>query len=588
MSFQNLFFKPEAGTAANVGVDAAGHTPETPQAARPRRVLPIHPVLFAAFPILALYAQNLGQIPIREIYRPLGLALLGMFALWAVFLLVTRHLRKAALAASAVSLVFCSYGHILNLLPMSLRGMVAPGCIAGLLVLLFVLHKTRRSLLDATAVLNLAALVLVAPSCWAIGASLWNTSLPGASPGERVARVLRSDAPPVVKSRRLAPAASAASASLPDVYYIILDAYGRADSLKMFYGYDNSPFLQALEKRGFYIARHSRANYDQTPLCLASALNFTYLDDLSAQVASTGGDIEASRQMLDDNAVAAHLSKLGHHYVYIGSGAGQARVDTADLALNNEPDIPLFEEQALSLTPAKVLAEAEHSRYDQHRNRLLGAFRSLNTVAQLPYPKFVFAHILAPHPPFVLNAQGEAVYPSGTLNFSDGSWLLEKISREEYKSGYIAQLQYINRRVLEAVDAILKQSRRPPIIILQGDHGSRMNLDWESQAKTDLREPFSILNAYYVPQRVRRDLYDTISPVNSFRVLLTDVFGAKYARLPDRSFYSTAYHPFDFAEVTDLLPGAGKPLPSSPKPTVRSEAVHSTEKARNSLGASAQ
>ena len=68
--------------------------------------------------------------------------------------------------------------------------------------------------------------------------------------------------------------ATAPARNLPDVYYIILDAYGRADSLKTFYGYDNTPFLQALEQRGFYIARHSRANYDQTPLCLASALNF--------------------------------------------------------------------------------------------------------------------------------------------------------------------------------------------------------------------------------------------------------------------------------------------------------------------------
>jgi hypothetical protein len=51
----------------------------------------------------------------------------------------------------------------------------------------------------------------------------------------------------------------------------------------------------------------------------------------------------------------------------------------------------------------------------------------------------------------------------------------------------------------------------------------------------------------------RRALYDTITPVNSFRVLLTRLFGAKYARLPDRSFYSTASHPFDFTDVTALI-----------------------------------
>ena len=67
---------------------------------------------------------------------------------------------------------------------------------------------------------------------------------------------------------------------------------------------------------------------------------------------------------------------------------------------------------------------------------------------------------------------------------------------------------------------------------------------------SDLREPFSILSAYLVPDKVRRRLYNKISPVNSFRILLTELFGAHYKVLPDRSYYSTADKPFDFTDVT--------------------------------------
>ena len=88
---------------------------------------------------------------------------------------------------------------------------------------------------------------------------------------------------------------------------------------------------------------------------------------------------------------------------------------------------------------------------------------------------------------------------------------------------------------------------------VQGDHGSRLNLNWDSLEKTDVREPFSILNAYYVPKKVRAHLYDTISPVNSFRILLTDIFGAHYKLLPDRSYYSTIQQPLAFTDVTALL-----------------------------------
>ena len=206
--------------------------------------------------------------------------------------------------------------------------------------------------------------------------------------------------------------------------------------------------------------------------------------------------------------------------------------------------------------PTPQISKGIAGEYDLHRAFIRTAFTSLDSVAKLPYPKFVFAHILAPHPPFVFGSNGEAINPRYPYNEADGSQLLRthQITRQEYKSRYIGQLQYINGRVLEAVDAIIRQSDRPPIIIVQGDHGSRLNVDWDSQARTDLREPFSILNAYLVPAQVRRHLYDTITPVNSFRVLLTNLFGADYPVLPDRSFFAAAGQPLHFSEVTALIP----------------------------------
>jgi hypothetical protein len=393
--------------------------------------------------------------------------------------------------------------------------------------------------------MNLAAIVLVAPSLWTIGNSLLKPRHDDihAASGTHSGGVIAAAS----GHRRIGPLASK---DLPDIYYIILDAYGRDDRLRMFYGYDNSPFLKALEDRGFYIARHSGANYDQTQLCLASALSMSYLEDKPSSLSP-----EILRQRIDDNEVANYLSTKGYHYINIWSGMEESRVATADLVLNNQDDVTTFEGQALGLTLHGASKQAQHGRYEAHRERIRGVFRNLNTVAQLPYPKFVFAHALSPHPPFVFGPNGEGVDPIGPLIMTDGSSLLEEITRDEYKKGYINQLQYINQQVLGAVDSILKQSRRPPIIIIQGDHGSRMNLDWYNEAKTDLREPFSNLNAYLVPKKVRGYLYDDITPVNSFRILLSHLFGAKLEPLPNRSFYSTASHPFDFKEVTRFLRG---------------------------------
>ena len=528
-----------------------------PTETRKRRVLPIHPFLFAIFPVLVPYARNLDFVPLRQVLPLLGAALAVTLVVWGILLIITRKLRSAALATSAIVLPLFSYTHLLNVTPKPAHWLIGPLCIAGSAAAVWACLRSRKPLLDATAVLNLASLVLVIPSCWSIGVGFSRSASLRAHAGEGFAGTAKQGNPnghPGTPSRRIFTAAPAGSTELPDIYYIVLDAYGRADRLKQFYGYDNSPFIRELERRGFYVAHHSRANYDQTPLCLASGLNFTYLDAVARKV-GPNGSLEACRQMLDDNEAAAFLARRGYRYVYIGSGVSEANVETADLILNDAQAIPQFDGQVLppgaGLTGAEA-KRADFARYNEHRNRLLGVFQHLDTVADLPYRKFVFAHLLAPHPPFVLGASGEAVHPEGAFNFADASWLLQQITREQYITRYIAQLQYVNRRTLEAIDSILKKSRRPPIIIVQGDHGSRMNLDWYSLDKTDVREPFSILNAYYAPKKVRADLYDTISPVNSFRIVFNDMFGATYARLPDRSYYSTVDQPYAFTDVTSM------------------------------------
>ena len=102
----------------------------------------------------------------------------------------------------------------------------------------------------------------------------------------------------------------------------------------------------------------------------------------------------------------------------------------------------------------------------------------------------------------------------------------------------------------EIITYILEHSRQKPIIIIQGDHGSGYHLDWASQENTCLRERFSILNAYYLPGKKKVNLYPSITPVNSFRVVFNAYFKANLPMLPDRSYYSTWDQPYDLHEVT--------------------------------------
>src|SRR5437016_10595136 len=76
------------------------------------RSFPFHPLLAASFPILALYAGNVGQASAQGIGRLLAMSIAGTAAAWLVLGLLARNVRKGAMAASLLVLMFFSYGHL--------------------------------------------------------------------------------------------------------------------------------------------------------------------------------------------------------------------------------------------------------------------------------------------------------------------------------------------------------------------------------------------------------------------------------------------------------------------------------------------
>ena len=100
--------------------------------------------------------------------------------------------------------------------------------------------------------------------------------------------------------------------------------------------------------------------------------------------------------------------------------------------------------------------------------------------------------------------------------------------------------------------AIVK-SNPAAVVIIQGDHGSKLHLDQGSLKDTDVEEAFSTLMCIRAPEPVTRALYDEMSSVNTFRLVLRGLFEADLPALPDRSYYSTWEDPLGFEEVTDRL-----------------------------------
>jgi hypothetical protein len=190
--------------------------------------------------------------------------------------------------------------------------------------------------------------------------------------------------------------------------------------------------------------------------------------------------------------------------------------------------------------------------YDTHRHYILSTVERVKEIPSLEGDYFVYVHIIAPHPPFVFDENGVALPHNEPFKLADANHFIKDHSRKSYIAGYRQQIQYVNTLVLGTVSTILARSKTPPIIIIQGDHGPGAYLHWGSLEKTLPAERFSILNAYYFPDGDYSRLYPSISPINSFRVILDQFFRGDYALLPDRHYYSPWGFPFEFTEVTDL------------------------------------
>ena len=328
----------------------------------------------------------------------------------------------------------------------------------------------------------------------------------------------------------------------PDIYYVILEEYGGGRTLKDRFGFDNTPFLDALTRAGFDVAADATANYPRTALSVASSLNMRYLDFLTARAGTNVVGGATLKRMMRYNRVGRLLESLGYRYYQIGSR--WTPTETSPLARNitfgGQAPFARVVEAATGIRP-----EAGEGFRRREWKRILFQFAALEGAPELPGPKFVFAHLLIPHDPYVFDRRGRYVSE-------------EEAARHSKIHDYLQEVEYANRRVEGVLARLLDVAPdRQPVIVIQADEGPYQGAPttWTAQPDPDaLRRKFPILNAYHLPGPRPTGVYPTITPVNTFRLIFDRYFAAKLDLLPDRNIvFRSIRHLYDFTDVTDQV-----------------------------------
>ncbi len=519
----------------------------------------IHPLLFAIFPLLSFYGANLAEIKS-------GNFKMGVFVLfnlvvgaiaWIISFLVTRNPQKASIVTVALLAIFFLFGRVHSSLqgiaiktPITIVGptklLLGLSLVFAVAVWLWVRRLKPKATTKVNATLSLVSGVMI------ISALTTLITAPAAG-NPRSAKAFAQEAVQSTSKTK--------SKTQPDIYYILLDGYTRGDYLRQNFSFDNSEFLQSLNKRGFYVAEKANSNYAHTHFSVPSTFNMKYLNYLADEVGEKSNDRTPLRELLYNNSVVLKLKADGYKYVNIGTQWGWSQtspLQDIEVKANNETEseilgFPLDEVALVYLQTTALKPWIEKDIRTNMVAQILNAIDKTKQVAKIPEPTISFTHFLAPHPPYLFDRNG--VIPGQTpLEFANHGF--------SDRPKYVEQTIYTNNFTLDIVDNILKDSQTPPIIIIASDHGSAaslgtsdfVNIDPNNLNKKGVKERMGILNAYYFPDKNYKSLSPTITPVNTFRVILSQYFGENLELLPDKSYFSSnrdkEYQMFD---VTNLV-----------------------------------
>ncbi|RZK11076.1 MAG: hypothetical protein EOO46_08090 [Flavobacterium sp.] len=298
-----------------------------------------------------------------------------------------------------------------------------------------------------------------------------------------------------------------------NVHHIIFDGYTNSNTLRKLFNFKN-PLDSFLKKEGFYIAGKTKSNYNFTPYSLAATLNLQYLNLNEKQLARDYKNYLLGAKVYQENSIfrffekeqytsshfaivdnTKHLDKLG---TFVPKTPRYSlRYQTLERIVMN----PWLWQKAIRSSKETIPSPVKESlRYYAQYN-----FQAQkHALAFAPEPNFRFTQFLLPHEPYA--------FSKGSLDSLQLSDLMD------HGNGYIKQVEYANNLIVNLVSELKRNDRN--IIILQGDHGFR-NYDFSRFSPFMQNET---LNAFYFPDQNYTLLYDSISLVNTYRVVLNQYF----------------------------------------------------------------
>jgi hypothetical protein len=314
--------------------------------------------------------------------------------------------------------------------------------------------------------------------------------------------------------------------SKPDIYFLLYDEYGGSLSLKEQYNFNND-LDSFLRDRDFSVQAKSRSNYNFTAFSMSSILNMSFIEGIQNTKSVTADDYANCNLLIRDNEVIKFLDAHGYdivNYSVFDLAGNPAMVEQSFLPLKTKliSDRTLFAHMnkdigwlLITRWPFSLFSRNDYMKHKDNNKDFQQ--RVIDASKEKPKrPRFIYSHFYMPHPPYFFDRYG---------NMKD-----EAVIYNEFKTNppasYLEYLIYVNSEIKKLVDT-LKQNTPSAVIIIMSDHGYR------ARGGSNYPYFFQNLNAVYFPDKNYSALYDSMTSVNQFRVVLNKYFHQTFPLLKD-------------------------------------------------------
>ncbi len=499
-------------------------------------------VLLSAYPVSYLYQVNYDKLLFKQTILPFiiigGIAFLS-FLFFKSLSVFKFSIRNLYIVIPLLCILLFTYGHIFSILSQMpyLTGLIKNRYLLPLylilsLVVIYLVHSIQNRTATGL-VLNFLIFLNLTPF--------------GIISLEYLRQSINKQ-----NQQKLNPIKTvAAQDNDPDIYYIVLDMYPSNEVLKKYWSFDNTTFVNKLKELGFQVFNESQSNYPITYLALNSVLNLQYIHKKNG-AKLTGLTKAYLDETLLKNQASIYLKNRGYNYYVFEGGIFpepinkssqdfflkvENRTNTINYQTSPDNDFFLLFINSSIIFPFADKIQSISSKI--YRKRIYYTLDRLPLLSRQIDKKFVIAHIMCPHSPYIFGQGGEEV-------FVDDKSPMRRMA-------FLNQLKFINKKIVPVLNQLINNKNgRSKIIILQGDHGTReippngnynMDEDWA-------KAYYGNFNAIYSSD-IKADFSRYTSPVNTFRRLFNSEFDENFTLLPDKKFYTDYIYPLSFVEIAE-------------------------------------